>query len=117
MSSYQHRAIVVIGGEDLAEATLTEAEQYDEVLVIARAVPDASDHWLIDGDRAEAAARGRLVRALARLGAHGVRSRRDRRRERSCSTQRRSRALSRRPGDLRLARVGFPCLPSASVRV
>jgi hypothetical protein len=73
MNNISHQAIVVIGAEEPAEATLVEAEQYDEVFVLARAVPDAGDRWIIDGDRAAAAAHARLVRALTRLRAHGVR--------------------------------------------
>ena len=73
MNTSPHQAIILIGAEEPAETTLVEAEQYDEVFVIARAVPDASDRWVIDGDRAAAAARARLVRALTRLAAHGVR--------------------------------------------
>ena len=72
MNNSPHQAIIMIGAKEPAEATLAEAEQYDEVFVIARAVPDASDRWVIDGDRAAAAARARLVRTLARLRAHGV---------------------------------------------
>lgn len=67
-------AVIVIGAEDAAEATLAEAERYDEVFVLARAVPDTHDRWVIDGDRAEHAARARLARALTRLRAHGVRA-------------------------------------------
>ena len=74
MNSILHRAIIVIGADDAAEATLAEAELYDEVFVLARTVPDAHDRWVIDGDRAEDAARARLARALARLQAHGVRA-------------------------------------------
>lgn len=74
MPSHAHRAIIVIGAEEVTEATLAEAEHYDEVLVIARAVPDASDRWVVDGDRAETAARDRLARVLARLRARGVRA-------------------------------------------
>jgi hypothetical protein len=74
MNDSPHRAIIVLGAAEPAEATLVEAEQYDEVFVIARAVPDASDRWVIDGDRAAAAARTRLVSTLMRLRAHGVRA-------------------------------------------
>lgn len=74
MSSHLHRAILVIGAEEPAEAILTDAQQYDEVLVIARAVPDAGDRWVIDGDRAETAARDRLSHVLARLRTCGVRA-------------------------------------------
>lgn len=75
MNNYrQHRAIIVVGAEEPTEAVLTDAAQYDEVFVLARAVPHAGDRWVIDGDRAETAASGRLARALARLRAHGVRA-------------------------------------------
>jgi hypothetical protein len=74
MSRHVHRAIIVIGAAEPTEATLAEAEHYDEVLVIARVVPDANDRWVIDGDRTETAARDRLARVLARLRAHGVRA-------------------------------------------
>lgn len=74
MNSSLHRAIIVIGAEDPAEAILAAAERYDEVFVLARAVPDASDRWVVDGDRAEDAARARLARTLARLRGHGVRA-------------------------------------------
>ena len=74
MNSSSHRAIIVIGDEDPAEATFEEAERYDEVFVIARAVADPSDRWLIDDNRNQARALARLTRALARLRAHGVRA-------------------------------------------
>lgn len=74
MNSSLHRAIIVVGGEDPAEATLAEAERYDEVFVLARAVPDAHDRWVIDDDRAEDVARARLARTLARLRAQSVRA-------------------------------------------
>ncbi len=70
----QARAILVIGAEAPTAATLAEAEQYDEIFVIARAVPGAADRWVVDGDRAEGAARGRLAQTLARLRARGVRA-------------------------------------------
>jgi hypothetical protein len=73
MTNSPHQAIIVIGAEEPAEATLVKAEQYDEVVVIARAVPDVRDRWVIDGDRAAAAARARLIRTLTRLRARGVR--------------------------------------------
>jgi hypothetical protein len=69
-----HRAIIVIGGEDPAEATFVEAQRYDEVFVLARAVADPDDRWLIDDDRNHARANARLTRALARLRALGVRA-------------------------------------------
>ena len=74
MNSNSHRAIIVIGHEHPAEATFDEAERYDEVFVIARAVPDPRDRWLVDDDRNRARALTRLTRALARLRAHGVRT-------------------------------------------
>jgi hypothetical protein len=74
MTSNPHRAIVVIGADEPTEATLAEAEQYEEVFVIARTVPDRGDRWVVDDDRAEAAARRRLARVLTRLRAHGVRA-------------------------------------------
>jgi hypothetical protein len=74
MSSNPHRAIIVIGREDAAEPTFQEAEHYDEVFVIARAVPDPRERFVIDDDRAQAGARARLTDALARLRAHGVRA-------------------------------------------
>jgi hypothetical protein len=74
VNSNLHRAIIVVGREDPAETTFEEAEQYDEVFVVARAVDDRSDRWLIDDDRNRALARARLTRALSRLRAHGVRA-------------------------------------------
>ena len=74
MRSKPRRAIIVIGAEEPAEALLVDAERYDEVFVIARAVPDAGDRWVIDGRAVERAARGRLARVVARLKAHGVRA-------------------------------------------
>ena len=74
MRSKPRRAIIVIGAEEPAEALLVDAERYDEVFVIARAVPDAGDRWVIDGRAVERAASGRLARVVARLKAHGVRA-------------------------------------------
>ncbi len=74
MNNDSHRAIIVIGAEDPAEATFEEAERYDEVFVIARAVADPRDRWLIDDRRNRVRALARLTRALARLRAHGVRA-------------------------------------------
>jgi DNA-binding LacI/PurR family transcriptional regulator len=74
MISDPHRAIIVIGAEEPTEALLAEAERYEEVFVVARRVPDPSDRWVVDDDRAEAAARGRLARAVARLRGRGVRA-------------------------------------------
>jgi hypothetical protein len=73
MNNSPHRAIIVIGRQDPTEATFAEAQQYEEVFVLARAFPDPSDRWVIDGARADAAARGRLARTVARLRAHGIR--------------------------------------------
>jgi hypothetical protein len=75
MTSITQRAILVIGAEEPSEATLAEAERYDEVFVVVRAVPDRGDRWVVDDDRAEAVARGRLARVLARLRDRGVRAR------------------------------------------
>ena len=72
MTSDAHRAIIVIGAEEPTEEVLAEAERYEEVFVVARRVPDPGDRWVVDDDRAEAAARGRLARAVARLGGRGV---------------------------------------------
>ena len=74
MNSNPHRAIIVIGGEDPAEPTLMEAQRYDEVFVLARAVADPNDRWLVDDDRSHARANARLARALARLRTLGVRA-------------------------------------------
>ena len=74
MSRNSHRAIIVMGGEDPAEATLVEAERYDEVFVIARAVADPHERWLTDEERNHARARARLNRVLTGLRAHGVRA-------------------------------------------
>ena len=68
------RAIIVIGAEEPSEATLAEAKRYEEVFVIARTVPDPRDRWVVDDDRAEAAARVRLARVLTRLRGRGVRA-------------------------------------------
>jgi len=89
MTNSPHQAIIVIGAEEPAEATLVEAEQYDEVVVIARAVPDVSGRWVIDGDHASPRPRS-------------PRPRRHRRPERNCSTKGRPRTLPRRGGDPRL---------------
>jgi phage protein D len=69
-----HHAILVIGQEDPIEATLAEVERYGEVFVVARAVHDAHEGWLVDDDRNRASARRRLERTLTRLRAHGVRA-------------------------------------------
>ena len=74
MSTNGQRAIMVIGAEEPEEDVLAEAAGYDEVFVLARTVPDARDRWVVDDDRAEAAARGRLARVLAGLRGRGVRA-------------------------------------------
>jgi hypothetical protein len=68
------RAVIIIGPEDPSDATLEQAEQFEEVFVVARTVPDAADRWVIDDDRSLASGRARLDRALARLRARGVRA-------------------------------------------
>jgi hypothetical protein len=67
-------AVIVIGAEDPSEATLAEAARYDEIFVLARTIPDPRDRWVVDDERAEAAARARLARVLAGLRARGVRA-------------------------------------------
>ena len=74
MNRNPHRAIIVIGGEDPADAMLMDVQRYDEVFVLARAVVDPDDRWLIDDDRNHARAHARLTRALARLRTVGVRA-------------------------------------------
>ena len=74
MNSNPHRAIMVIGNQDPAEAVFREAARYDEVFVIARAVAVPSDRWVIDDDAARSMARARLRRALNRLRSRGVRA-------------------------------------------
>jgi hypothetical protein len=74
VSRNPHRAIIVIGRDDPAEPTFTEAQRYDEVFVVARAVADPDDRWLIDDDRNRVRANDRLTRALARLRVRGVRA-------------------------------------------
>jgi hypothetical protein len=72
LSPIPRKAIIVIGSEDPAEGTIGRATEYDEVFVIARAVADPSERWLIDDAHARAQARARLTRTLARLRARGV---------------------------------------------
>ena len=74
MAETLDRAIIVIGGDEPSESTFAEAEQYEEVFVIARAIPDPCERFVIDDERARAAARARLMHTLARLRAHGVRA-------------------------------------------
>ncbi len=74
MTESSDRAIIIIGGEELSEATLARAAQFDEVFVVARAVPDPGDRWVVDDDHSEASGRARLRRATARLKARGVRA-------------------------------------------
>ena len=73
-SSDTQRAIIVIGAEEPSESTLRTAERYDEVFVVARAVPDRRDRWVVDDERAEAAARARLARVVTLLRGRGVRA-------------------------------------------
>lgn len=72
MPDKSHRAIIIIGREQLADSTFAQAEQCDEVFVIARALPDTGERFVIDDERARGAARTRLRHALARLRAKGV---------------------------------------------
>ena len=74
VKSNTRSAVIVIGADDPSEATLAEAARYDEVFVLARTIPDPSDRWVVDDERAEAAARARLARVLAGLRARGVRA-------------------------------------------
>lgn len=68
------RVILVIGHEEPWETTLEQLERYEEVFVVARAVDDPSDHWVIDEARNRASARRRLQGTIDRLRAHGVRA-------------------------------------------
>ena len=72
MSTNSHRAVLVVGREAPSEATLAEAEQYDEVLVIVRAVPDPRERWVIDDDRARDEARARLGTIVDELRGRGI---------------------------------------------
>ena len=74
MSRDPHRAIMVIGRELPTGAIFDRAGQYDEVFVTARACPDPHERFVIDEDRAYAAARERLDFALGRLRQSGVRA-------------------------------------------
>jgi hypothetical protein len=75
MSTNLHRAVIVVGREGPSEATLAQAEQYDEVFVIARAVPNPSARWVIDDDRSRDEARERLNCVLGKLRERGVHAR------------------------------------------
>ena len=73
MTTVTDRVIVIIGADDPSDALLARAAQFDEVFVVARAVPDPAHRWVVDDDRSEAAGRARLGRAVARLRVRGVR--------------------------------------------
>ncbi|HET8651802.1 MAG TPA: hypothetical protein VFM13_04425 [Gaiellaceae bacterium] len=70
----EHRAIVVVGREGPAEDTLRAAGRYDEVFVIAPALPDPRERFVVDEDRAYEAAHGRVRDVVGRLRARGVRA-------------------------------------------
>ena len=74
MNRSPHRAILVIGHEEPTDGTFEALERYDDVFVVARAVKDASERWVIDDDRNRASAGRRLERTIGRLRAHGVRA-------------------------------------------
>jgi hypothetical protein len=69
-----HQAIMIIGGEEPADATYEQADHFDELFVVARAIPEETSRWVVDDERSAAAARERLRRTLARLRARGVRA-------------------------------------------
>ena len=68
------RAILILGDDDAADMTLTQAARYGEVFVLARAVPTGDSRYLVDEGLAEARALRRLRRAAGRLRARGVRT-------------------------------------------
>jgi hypothetical protein len=69
------RAILVIGHEEPRETALERLERYEEVFVVARAVDDPGDQWVVDEARNRASARRRLQGTIDRLRAHGVQAR------------------------------------------
>ena len=70
--SNTHSAILVLGRDGPSEETLKTVEQFDEVFVVERAVPDPADHYIVDEEGAYADARRRLATVLARLHADAV---------------------------------------------
>lgn len=65
-------AILVLGRDGPSDETLKSVEQFDEVFVVERAVPDPADHYIIDEERAYVDARRRLATVLARLRTDAV---------------------------------------------
>ena len=65
-------AILLLGRDGPSDETLQTVEQFDEVFVVERAVPDSTDHYIIDEERAYADASRRLATVLARLHADAV---------------------------------------------
>ena len=60
-------AILVLGRDDPSETTLRTVEEFDEVFVVERAVPDPADRYIIDEERAYRDATQRLTAVLTRL--------------------------------------------------
>ena len=65
-------AILLLGWDGPSEETLHAVEQFDEVFVVERAVPDPADQYVVDEERAYADATRRLATVLARLHADAV---------------------------------------------
>jgi hypothetical protein len=65
-------AILVLGRDGPSAETLQTVEEFDEVFVVERAVPDPADRYIIDEEGAYADARRRLATVLARLHADAV---------------------------------------------
>ena len=65
-------AILLLGRDSPSDETLNAVEQFDEVFVVERAVPDPADQYVVDEERAYADATRRLATVLQRLHADAV---------------------------------------------
>jgi hypothetical protein len=68
------QAILIVGSELPPTNVLQAALAFDEVLVLARAIPDPTDDLVVDEEVAYRKARERLARTTAWLRAHGARA-------------------------------------------
>ena len=66
-------AILILGDHELHAADLDEAASFEEVFVLARAVPAAGSRYVVDDDVAYARAARRLRDAAAGLRSRGTR--------------------------------------------
>jgi hypothetical protein len=68
------QGILIVGSKLLPTDVLHAARAYDEIFVLARAVPDPKNDLVVDEELARRGARERLAETTAWLRAHGARA-------------------------------------------